>query len=220
MLIIKPQLALAFPFVLLHRHRARPLAWCLATAAAISLAATFVEGWQSWAFFFNFAQPDSLRAANQPFTAAFPAAGVTVFTLLRSLHAGTTTAWAGQALAAAVACSLTWWLWHRRGIDPPRRMAVTVCLLVLAMPHGFAYDLVGFSIAMAALASGTTGWQRLAFALFWLFGGYTITLANVTGLLLMPVAAGLAAWLAWEVGPLAARALLWTRWGRPRADAR
>ena len=78
-------------------------------------------------------------------------------------------------------------------------MAFTCALGVLAMPYGFSYDLVAFSTAMAALFFLAGGWERVVLALLWLLGGYTITLADYTWLLLFPIWAAAGAAMAWRL---------------------
>jgi hypothetical protein len=77
-------------------------------------------------------------------------------------------------------------------------MALTICLAVLLTPYGYMYDLVGFSIAMAAMFALSPAALKPVFALLWLSGGYTGTLEKLTGFVLMPVAAALGAWLIWR----------------------
>ncbi len=198
LLCIKPQVAMIWPLILLRRQRAKALAACLTVAAALSALSLAVEGWQAWVFFFTVARADEMRAAAAPFSQSFPAAGITVFIAARSLHASVAQAWAMQALLSLAAMFLIWLLWRKPCADATGRMACTVCLAILVMPHGFAYDLVAFSIAMATMAARCEGWQFAAFGILWLMGGYTITVANFTGLIVMPVFAAAGAWLAWR----------------------
>jgi hypothetical protein len=68
-------------------------------------------------------------------------------------------------------------------------MALTLCLWILLTPYGYVYDLTGFSMAMAAMVVFSPGWRKAIFAVLWLMGGYTLTLSNLTGFVLMPLAA-------------------------------
>jgi hypothetical protein len=119
----------------------------------------------------------------------FPAAGVTVFFMARSLHAGVRAAWAVQAVSSCIAAFLIWRQWKRPAQDPVRRMALTLCLWILLTPYGYIYDLAGFSVGMAAMFMRAPDRQKPVFGLLWLLGGYTGTLAKLTGCVLMPIAA-------------------------------
>ena len=119
--------------------------------------------------------------------------------MARSLGAGLYMAWVWQTASSVGALGLVSAAWHPGMMAPLPRMAFTSALSVLAMPHGFAYDLVAFSLGMATLYARATGWERFLLGLLWLMGGYTITLANATGLVLFPAFAVLGAALAWRL---------------------
>jgi hypothetical protein len=192
LLCIKPQVAIIVPLVLLHRGRVKALAACactLATMVALSIAA---EGWHSWVWFATVAQPQSTRIMNAPFD-KMTRGGFTVLMMARHLHLSIATAWALQCASSAASALLIWRAWRGPTRDAVARMALTLSLAVFLTPYGFIYDLVGFSVAMAAMCARTQGWQRPCFALLWLAGGYTLSLENMTGQIVMPVAALLAA---------------------------
>jgi hypothetical protein len=197
LLCIKPQAAIALPMILLQRRRHKALRWCLFTGLAIAALSILLEGWQSWAWFFDVAEPASARLLALPFN-KLPLGGVTVMMMARSLHASLATAWALQAVSSATAAILIWMAWARPVGDAVRRMALTACLAALLTPYGYMYDLVGFSIAMAAMFALSPAALKPVFALLWLSGGYTGTLEKLTGFVLMPVAAALGAWLIWR----------------------
>jgi len=197
LLCIKPQAAIALPMILLQRPRHTALLWCIFTGLALAALSILLEGWQSWAWFFNVAEPASTRLLDLPFN-KLPLGGITVLMMARSFHASVATAWALQAVSSATAAVLIWRAWARPGSDALRRMALTICLAVLLTPYGYMYDLVGFSIAMAAMFAISPAALKPVFALLWLSGGYTGTLEKLTGFVLMPVAAALGAWLIWR----------------------
>ncbi|MDD2704539.1 MAG: glycosyltransferase family 87 protein [Acidocella sp.] len=199
LLAVKPQTALVFPAIVLRPRGMKMLLAGLLTVLAIVALSLAVWGTEGWIWFFKVAEPDEMKQAAAPFTVFFPAAGITVFSMARSLGAGLHAAWAWQAASSVAALGLTWGAWRPGAMTPQPRMALTCALSVLAMPHGFAYDLVAFSIGMAALYPRAGGWERLTLGLLWLMGGYTITLANYTGLVLFPVFAVLGAALAWRL---------------------
>ena len=68
-------------------------------------------------------------------------------------------------------------------------MAITVCLSVLAMPYGFSYDLIAFSIAMAALVPRAGPAAVPVLAALWFWPGVTSPLTMATGMVLLPLAA-------------------------------
>lgn len=198
-LVIKPQMALVFPAVVLRPRGMKMLVTGALMVLALVTLSLIVWGKSAWVWFFTVAEPDEVRQAAEPFSVFFPAAGVTVFSMARSLGAGIHTAWGWQAASSIASLGLVWMAWRPGMMTKLPRMALTCALGVLAMPHGFAYDLVAFSLGMAALYPRTNGWKRLAIGLLWLMGGYTITLANVTGLVLFPVFAACGAALAWRL---------------------
>ncbi len=199
LLCIKPQMMFALPAILLRKSRLTALLTCILTAAGIAALSLLIEGWPAWQYFFSVAQPNSMRLLALPFAQKFPVAGVTVFVMARSLHASVAEALCVQAVSAVLSLLLVWQSWRRRaGGDPVPRMALTVCLTLLITPYGYSYDLVAFSIAMAALFARASNLEQAVIALLWLFGGYTITFVNLTGIIIMPLATATGAWLAWR----------------------
>jgi hypothetical protein len=86
---------------------------------------------------------------------------VTVFMMLRSLGAGFPLAYAVQGLATAAAAAAAWWLWRgNHKIDPPARLAATFCLVAIATPYAYIYDLPGLGIVLAGYAAHSR-WERL-----------------------------------------------------------
>jgi len=198
-LAVKPQMALVFPMIVLRSGSAKLLAVGVLTALALVLLSWLAEGKQAWVWFLTVGRPAATLVAEQPFSVFFPAAGINVFSMARGLGAGLHAAWAWQAGSSVAALGLVWVAWRPSTMASQPRMAFTCALGVLAMPYGFAYDLVAFSLGMAALYPRASGWERLILGLLWLMGGYTITLANHTGLVLFPVFAALGAALAWRL---------------------
>jgi Glycosyltransferase family 87 len=199
LLTLKPQLGILFPAIIWRRG-----GWQLVLAGAITvlilvLASLAVWGPGQWSWFLHVAEPNEMRTAALPFASFFPAAGVTVYDMARSLGAAPHLAWAVQAAAAVLALMLTYAIWREGRMQPMPRMALTTGMALLAMPHGYSYDLVGFSLGMAALYFLAGQWERLILACLWLMGGYTITLADYTGLLLFPLWAACGAAMAWRL---------------------
>lgn len=197
LLCIKPQAAIALPIILLKKRYLTALAYCLGAAAALIALSILFEGWRSWIWFFTVAEPASGRILNLPLNQLAPG-GYTVLMMARSFHASVAEAWALQAISSAIAAILIRMAWTRPSTGPIARMALTVCLAALLTPYGYFYDLTGFSIAMAAMAAKSPLPQKPLFAALWLFGGYTNTLQNFTGLVFMPAAAAIGAWAIWR----------------------
>jgi alpha-1,2-mannosyltransferase len=199
LLCIKPQAALVLPAALL-RWRFR---WAVAAAAVtvglLALASLAVEGRGAWTEYLQVARPAATAVIDLPLSVFFPVAGITPLAMLRSLHVALPVAWAVQGAVSLGCFGLIWLAWWPARMAPVPRMALTCCLGVLATPYGFSYDLVAYSIGVAGLFFASTGWVRLALALLWLMGGYTITLANDTGLILFPLWAACGAGLAWRL---------------------
>jgi hypothetical protein len=188
-LIIKPQIAILLPFILLRRRFWPALVVAALTSVALAVAATWLEGFQCWALFLTKAQPEAARILRIPFGQVFQMTGFTVFLLARSMGAGLAASWAAQGAVALAAAAAMWWLWSVRGADNVARMAASVCLSMLATPYGFSYDLVGFSIAMAALGARAPAWVVPLLAILWIWPGLTSLITLQTHFVLLPIAA-------------------------------
>ncbi len=206
-LCIKPQSALIFPIILLHRRRTAFCACAIVVMALVGLSLV-VLGLKPWIWFLIVSQTASREILQTSFNKWFPAAGCTVFMMIRSLHASLSCAWLIQGLCSAVAAILVWQLWKHKNGNLVAKTAATLSLAVLITPYGFMYDLTGFSIGMAAMLWQAPARIKPVFALLWLASGYTLIIANLTGLLLFPVAALVAAALSWSlVGSTAVKSL-------------
>ncbi len=199
LLCVKPQIALVMPAAMLRPRFARVVVAAVAVAAAFAAISLAVEGTAGWWHFLTIEPRDSHIVTSQPFRMFFPAAGITPFYMLRSFGVGVRLAEAAQSVISALALVLVWLAWRPGVMRNLPRMALSCSLGILAAPYGFSYDLVAFSIAMAALFSLAGEGERLVLGCLWLMGGYTITLANYTGLLLFPLWAACGAAIAWRL---------------------
>jgi hypothetical protein len=77
-------------------------------------------------------------------------------------------------------------------------MAATLCLASLISPYGYFYDLVGYSIGMAAVVFRANDRWKPVYALLWLAPGYSGLLAGITGHIFMPVAIMAGAFMTWR----------------------
>ena len=193
-LCIKPQTAAVLPLILLHRaHRKALMWWVLATDLILAMSLA-VAGFGAWVWFLTVSQPKAAEILRLPFDQSPPGA-YTMFTMARSLHASLTTAWILQACATIFAIVWIWRLWRDPEPDPISRMALTVCLATLLTPYGFQYDLVAFSIAMAAMLPRVVDAAKPILGLCWLLGGYTDFITSHTGVTIVPAAALTAAFV-------------------------
>jgi hypothetical protein len=90
-----------FPDVVLRPGGAKMLLTGALTVSALVALSLAVWGPGAWAWFFTVAGPDEVRQAAAPFNISFPAAGITVFSMARSLGAGPHAAWRLRARKAA-----------------------------------------------------------------------------------------------------------------------
>jgi hypothetical protein len=198
LLCIKPQIAVFMPAVFLNGRGWRGIGGMMLSSLALILLSVIVEGWQIWAWYFSVGEPASMLVLKTPFARNYPIDGVTVFFMARSFHAGLRTAFALQMLCAGIAVFLIWRLWQRPGRDAVPLMAVTVCLAAFVSPYGYFFDLVGYSLGMAAMFMRAPDSRRPIYALCWLAPGYSGLIGAMTGHIFMPVAAALGAFMAWR----------------------
>jgi len=197
-LTIKPHLGAPLLIAAL-RLRAWRLVLCAAAVAALLVAlASLVWGVREWAWFFGVAQRDEWLTTVSQIKSGLPGASITVFHMARSLGVPETGAWAMQLGAAIGALLLLWKLWQPGAMAEMPRLICTICLNVLIVPHGFMYDLVGFSTVMAIMMTELSGWPVFAAALLWLLAGYTGIISLYTRILDFPIFAVLGAGLAWR----------------------
>jgi hypothetical protein len=162
--MIKPQMALLGPVILLARKRWRGIAVGAFTAAVLLALTTLILGPEIWAAYFRYGAPMSQKILLAPFPVFhrqgshftyYEFYGTSVFWMLRSFLLPVPISLAGQALGALGAVVYAWTLWRQREINPVNRVAITLLLSVLISPYGFAEDLAGYSIGIVLLI-----WQR------------------------------------------------------------
>ncbi|MBU6426251.1 MAG: DUF2029 domain-containing protein, partial [Rhodospirillales bacterium] len=197
-LVIKPQVALVVPFAWARARFKNAYLAAAVTVLAMLLASLVFEGKGAWLRYFNVGLPASWATSKAALLQAVPAQGFTVSYLLRSLGAPLPLASFGQDIASALAIGIVWFAWKAGRIENLPRMILTVCLSLLATPYGYAYSLVGFSVAMMVLVTNLNGWPAFLAALLWLMGGYTMTIHSLTGLFVFPFCAVAGAALAWR----------------------
>ncbi len=195
-LCIKPQLAALLPVVLLANRRRLPALVWAAAAFAILLTSTILFGWRSWLYFFTLAQPEAHRQLVAPFGATYQLACYSVFMMMRSLGLSVSAAWLVQLCTAAIAIFATWRIW-RRDMNPVQRAMLTICCSMLAVPFGFSYDLLAFSVAVVAMVPLLPPSRWPVLAALWLWPGLAILITLETHVITLPLAALIGLWAAW-----------------------
>jgi hypothetical protein len=198
LLCIKPQYALLAPIILLARGNFRALAGAAITFAALLALALWSFGWTAWAAFLG-AGSETIRALLQePFMVSPARAGISVFWMARSIGASVAAAYALQCAAAALAAAFTWQLWRREAVAANTRIAITICLALLATPYGYTDDMVGYSIACALLMRRDAPVTTLLLALLWLAPAYIGHFAVTFGFLPTPLCSIAVTLIGWQ----------------------
>ena len=188
-LVIKPQIALAVPILLLTGGYGRTMLAALGSAATLCAAATFCFGWGVWSAFLDGA---GLGRAILDHGLVEPEKMVSSFAALRVLHASPALAYAGQILVATIAVPALVRVGRAQRISPGGAAAFTVAVTLLITPFLLDYDLTAAAIPLAWLFSdglrrGFRPWEKSA-----LLAGYILPLiarplALATGLPIAPL---------------------------------
>jgi hypothetical protein len=170
-LIIKPQFALLLPVCFLALGNKKAFFAAAATVAILCGFPIIFFGLHVWQVFFfrHVGGAQSLLAA--PWPALFEYTMVTVFMLCRSLGASLHVASIVQIFSTVMAAALCWRLWRGGGQGQLERMVITLCLIMLATPYAYIYDLPALALALAEYAARQRPYGLGAAALFWFFTG-------------------------------------------------
>jgi hypothetical protein len=178
LLVVKPQLGLVLPLVLIAGRQWRAIAGAAASSAGLLLIGLLVFGWRTHMAWIGQA---SLFAS----VASEGLAGwhrmASVYAAARFAGLGAGPAWILHGLAALAAIAAAIWVWHRHG-DWGARIGALAAATVLASPYMFGYDTL---ILVAPFA--------------WLIarGRHLLLLAACWAVLLL----GLLQVLGWSAGP-------------------
>jgi hypothetical protein len=178
LMVVKPQLGLVLPFVLVAGRQWRAIAGAAASSIALLLAGLIVFGWRTHEAWIGQA---SLFAS----VASEGLAGwhrmASVYAAARFAGLGAGPAWILHGLVALAALAAAAWVWHRHA-DWGARIAALAAATVLASPYMFGYDTL---ILIAPFA--------------WLVarGRHLLLLAAAWAVLLL----GLLQALGWSAGP-------------------
>jgi hypothetical protein len=147
-LVIKPQIALALPILVLASGRWRVMAGGIASAVALCLASWLAFGPGAWTGFFD---GQALGRAILERGFVEPGKMVSVFAALRVLGAGSTAAYAAQAVAAAIAAGLLMLVCRRCRDNAGAQAAACAAATPLISPFFLDYDLTLLAFPLAWL---------------------------------------------------------------------
>jgi arabinofuranan 3-O-arabinosyltransferase len=137
-LVVKPQLALALPFVLLAGKEWRAILGAACGSLGLALAGLAVYGWAAYAAWLG----------NAPLFASVLTEGrsgwdemASLYATLRLAGAGNEAAWALHLLVAGAALLTACWVW-RSDREPGAKAAILAAATALASPYLYVYDTV------------------------------------------------------------------------------
>jgi alpha-1,2-mannosyltransferase len=195
LLLIKPQTAVLAPLAVVLRRN-----WCatgagVAMVAGLLLAVTLVLGWRVWP-----AYELSLQVVSKQFITFNSMlglnGGVSILWMMRSFGAGAALAYTAQGVGALLGLWVVW-LAYQAPLGAEERMALIVFASLWVLPNGYTDDMVAYSIALAALA-WQRGWRiNLLDGLLFFWPALCPVVVDITGILLTPVAVGLALLRCW-----------------------
>jgi Glycosyltransferase family 87 len=155
LLAFKPQLAIMLPVALLAGWRWRTIAAGCVTVVALIAASTLAFGHELWSAYAD--TMTVMRVAILENGTDIWRIMVSVFVFMRKYGAGLTTAYAAQAVSAAVAAGFVAWSWWRN--HPAHiRNAMVVIGTWLATPYLQDYDLVVGAFVAVWLHREKAGW--------------------------------------------------------------
>jgi hypothetical protein len=186
-LFIKPQYAILVPVLLLARRDRRGWIGAAAMLAALLALSLICYGPASWTAFLGPGRAEMRVWLQTPFGMNHEMMGTSVFWMVRSLGAGMPFAYAAQTLAQVIAAFCAWRLWRVRDYGGAERIAITICLCLLASPYSHTGDMVGFCAACAMLMRGTTPVANAMLALLWLSDNYVGHFVMIFGFLPTPL---------------------------------
>lgn len=193
LLACKPQLGLMVPAMLVGSR-----CWCgalgfMLSCSALALAALLCFGMPIWHDYLHAGVHGGASLLNAPFSLNLAeASGISTFWMLRSLGAGLSLAYIVQGIVLVLSFVATSWVWRSSGLVVMERVALTVFLALLATPYGYTDDMVGFSIALAALAERRVWRISILDVLFWLWPAICQPISMATGILFTPAVVVLA----------------------------
>jgi len=174
-LVIKPQFAILLPVCFLASRNWRAMVAGAVTALAVCGLSLLVFGSSAWHAFFTSGTVAARAVLDEAWPKPFQGVMVSCFILLRSMGAGLKLAYTLQGFATVAAVVAAWRLWSRP--EGPARLAVTLCLVVLATPYAYVYDLPALGMALAGYSAAMRWMSPLPLGVFTLFTSLYILLS-------------------------------------------
>jgi hypothetical protein len=177
-LIIKPQLAMLLPICYFSSRNWRAFGSAALTALALCAVSALVLGPASWQHFLHSNTALMRMRLEMPWEQPMQNIMASVFMTLRSLHGGLRLAYGAQSVASLAAVGAAAYLWWPGVMAPDaRRLAATLCLVLLATPFAYIYDYPALGFALAACAAQRHWEEILPLAVFWLVTGLYIMIS-------------------------------------------
>jgi len=152
LLTIKPHLGLLIPFILMAQGNWRAIIGAAVTVIAMVLLTGALFGFDLWLGFLTQTRPLMTSIMHAPWGEGYHANSATGFAFMRSLGAGIGAAYAAQAAVSLSCLIIAVALWRKAAqYDRTILIALTLCLVFLAAPYGYTYEMAGVSLACAVL---------------------------------------------------------------------
>lgn len=189
-LIIKPQFALLLPFCFIASQNWRAFWSAAASTTALCLLSLLLFGPGVWVAFFHDQIGMAAKVLARPWPQPFQHIMISVFILVRSLGARLPVAYAMQSITTIIAVCAASVLWSspRWRNDPLARLTATLCLVMLATPYAYIYDIPALALALTGYALREKPPLLSPLTVFFLITGFYIWL-GVFGF--PPIGAGL-----------------------------
>jgi hypothetical protein len=195
---IKPQAGLAAPFALLAQQNRRAMAAAAGMFAVLALLPVLWLGPDCWLWFFTRLSGIARQIADAPFGQGYQLTGISVFWMLRSFGCDIAISYAVQIALALLSVAAVYRLWRRKNTERRALVALTMLLTLFITPYGYSVDLVGYSVALVALAPARGAKMSFLEGVLWLWPGYAPLVTFLTGVLLTPFFILAACVLAWR----------------------
>jgi hypothetical protein len=194
LMVVKPQLGIVLPFVLLAGREWRAFAGAALSSVGFLLAGLIVFGpasYQAWlgnAGLYASVVADGLAGWHRM---------ASVYASLRFAGVGAAPAWIAQGLIALAAVAAACWIWHRKA-DWGARAGALAAATALASPYMFGYDQLLMIVPFAWLV--TRGRHAVLLAICWavLLLGLLQALGLIAGPNLAPLVPAILLALIWR----------------------
>ncbi len=171
LLVIKPQLGLLFPVILIASGRWRVFSAAALTVLAITFATAAIFGPQVWIDYISIGLPNQNLVLIEPYRLGAPLMP-TIFMNARWLGANYATAMAIQLCFTAFAAAALFWAYrYRKDADPWLLATLFFACSVCGSPYLMSYDLLPMTFAALLLRSSSrldAQGHRLAVLVYWL----------------------------------------------------